>query len=169
MKTLLTKAIKVPQQRNPFANAAPIRKFARKLTREVKAVLKRLAEQGVASLTTRLRSDGDVEVRIVGSQIVEFDLPPLLGRLLIILAKDVPEKADGQFVAWKRRVTIEKELSEDTEGQTGTPRIPALIYRLRRRLWFAHGVNPFYVQTSRQGARFLLRRPTAPKSGGQLR
>jgi hypothetical protein len=113
------------------------------------------AAAGAASLSAEALPSGKYSVRVNGGD--AFELPPLLGDLLTILASDTG-RSDDEFVPFKTRQSVIKKLA----GLTGAPMefrtLNQAVYRLRAELLERGKVNPDYVQVNRRrGMRFALR------------
>lgn len=118
--------------------------------------LRQLAATGAHSLETKLRADGDFEVRIDGGK--RFTLPPLLADVLRILAIDNGPSND-ELVGWKTLDEVAILLGKETGRPVKKHAVTQNVYRLRKAMFAQGGANPYLIQTSRQrGVRFAQRR-----------
>jgi hypothetical protein len=125
--------------------------------REDEFRLRRLAEEGVASLQVRPLSDGTARVRVAGGP--EFALPEALAALLIALAQDGNVTA-GYLVDWKPIPQLADLLAKRLQRPVTPHAVEQLIGRLRQTIYDRGGVNPWLIQRRRRhGARFALLRP----------
>jgi hypothetical protein len=110
----------------------------------------RQAGAGIRKLDHELLENGSVKVWIDERQ--PFVLPPLLGRLLVILARSDLGESDDPWVSWKTPDQVSQLLAKPV----GRKALNQAVHLLRRKLIGA-GLPPGLVQRDRgRGLRLLL-------------
>lgn len=142
--------------------SAPLLDRERKRDEAVTVALPQAAHVGVGSLKVEPLADGRYSVQINGGN--AFDLPPMLGKLLLCLSDDGarPKDDSGPLVAWKSYAEVQLQLWDGTGRSYSKHAVCQLVCRLRKKLE-EHGYNRYLIQTDRLGGmlRFALRRQGA--------
>ena len=116
------------------------------------------ARKGVDHIHIIPKPDGSAVVSIDSGQF--FPLPPGLAVLLQFLSEDCGYQ-DGQLVGWKTFEEIQAHLFLKLGRMSSRRGVEQLIYRTRKELQQAGGVNPRLVMTHQElGWRFALKKKT---------
>lgn len=160
LASMVGEMLKEPENQNLMIGGLPgsnRSKRRRSLDTDLRNFLRKEALVGVQTVQILYQSDGYVLVSIDGKD--PFTLSPKLGILLSILSMDlVEEPSPDTFVPWKTTAQIAKLLLQKTGSPAKKHALTNSIYLLRNQLFHEHGVNPYLVQTSPNGAyRFAVK------------